>query len=44
MEEQLIQIVNLLQEIKELLQGVLAVLFFVPTVYILIKFVYKVLE
>ena len=38
------QIYNILLEIKELLQGILAVLFFLPTVYLLSKFVYKVLE
>jgi hypothetical protein len=44
MEEQLTQIINLLQEIKELLQGVLVILFFIPTIYILGKFVFKILE
>jgi hypothetical protein len=44
MEEQLTQIINLLQEIKELLQGLLVILFFFPMVYILTKFIYKVLE
>ncbi len=44
MEEQLIQIYNILVEIKELLQGIIALLFFIPTIYILTKFIYKVLE
>ncbi len=44
MEEQLTQIINLLNEIKEILQGILVILFFMPTIYILTKFIYKVLE
>ncbi len=44
MEEQLTQIYNVLLEIKELLQGILVVLFFFPTVYLFAKFIYKILE
>jgi hypothetical protein len=38
------QIINLLQDIKGLLQGILVVLFFIPTIYIFTKFFYKILE